>query len=109
MKRKDTKCYNVLVEEYCSNRFEFEAAEDLISDIEKVIEKSQKKYAEIVSSDSALKAWFDAFVSMNRSFIEMNIMNKEYYDGRMKGYGNLLVNDYGEDLEKLYENYKIIK
>lgn len=109
MKRKDTKCYNVLVEEYCSNRFEFETAEDLISGIEEIIEKSQKKYAEIVSSDSALKAWFDAFVSMNRSFIEMNIMNKEYYDGRMKGYGNLLVKDYGEDLEKLYENYKIIK
>lgn len=105
MKIKGTKCYKDLVEEYCSNRLEFETAEDLISGIEEIIEKSQKKYAEIVSSDSALKAWFDAFVSMNRSFIEMNIMNKDYYEGRMKRYGNLLVKDYGEDLEKLYENY----
>jgi hypothetical protein len=107
MKRKDTKFYNALVDEYCSNRFEFETAEDLIHSIEEIIEKSQKKYAEIVSSDSALKAWFDAFVSMNRSFVEMNKMNKDYYEGRMESYGKLLVMDYGEDLEKLYENYKL--
>lgn len=109
MKRNDTKFYMDLIDEYCSSRFEFETAEDLIHSIEEIIEKSQKKYAEIVSSDSALKAWFDAFVSMNRSFIEMNIMNKDYYEGRMKGYGNLLLKDYGEDLEKLYKEYKIIK
>jgi len=109
MKRNDTKFYMDLIDEYCSSRLEFETAEDLIHSIEEIIEKSQKKYAEIVSSDSALKAWFDAFVSMNRSFIEMNIMNKDYYEGRMKGYGNLLLKDYGEDLEKLYKEYKIIK
>lgn len=106
MKRKDTKCYKDLVEKYCSSRFAFETAEDLISNVEKSIEKSQKKYAEIDNVDSTIKAWFDAFIFLCKSNIEKSMMNKEYYEGRMENYGKLLVMKYGEDLEKLYDDYE---
>ena len=107
MKRKDTKCYQDLVEKYCSNRLNFETAEDLISDTKETIETSQKKYAEIDNGDNAIKTWFDCFVSILNAKIEMSIMNKVYYKEKMEKFGKLLVSDYGEDLEKLYDDYEV--
>ena len=107
MKRKDTKCYRDLVENYCSSRLEFETAEDKISDIEETIEKSQKRYAEIGNDDSMIKAWFDAFIYMNKANMEVFVYKKEHYGGIMEECGNLLVSDYGEDLEKLYDEYEV--
>jgi hypothetical protein len=107
MKRKDTKCYRDLVENYCSSRLEFESAEDMLSDTKEAIEKSQKRYAEIGNDDSMIKVWFDAFVYMNKVKIEASMLKKEHYEGIMKECGKLLVSDYGEDLEKLYEGYKV--
>lgn len=93
MKRKDTKRYRDLVENYCSSRLEFETAEDKISDIEETIEKSQKRFAEI---ELALFIYMEVFV-----------YKKEYCEERMEECGKLLVSDYGEDLEKLYEGYEV--
>ena len=107
MKRKDRRSYKDLVEKYCSSRFNFETAENAISNAEENIEKSQKKLAEIDDGDGMIKEWFDAFVSINNYKIEMGIESKSYYVERMEKYGKLLVKDYGEDLEKLYGNYKI--
>lgn len=107
MKRKDTKCYRDLVENYCSSRLEFETAEDKISDIEETIEKSQKKFAELDNGDSMIKSWFDAFIYMNKANMEVFVYKKEYCEERMEECGNLLVSDYGEDLEKLYDEYEV--
>ena len=51
MKRKDTKCYKELVEDYCSSRLALETADYLISNAKENIEKSQKKYAEMDNVD----------------------------------------------------------
>ena len=51
MKRKDTKCYRDLVENYCSSRLEFETAEDKISDIEETIEKSRREVDATIKRD----------------------------------------------------------
>ena len=34
-------------------------------------------------------------------------MNKVYYKEKMEKFGKLLVSDYGEDLEKLYDDYEV--
>lgn len=106
MKRKDTKCYKELVEKYCSSRLGFENAEDLISNAEKVIEKSQRKYTEIDNGDSMINAWFHTFMFMCRSNILMSKENKRHYGETMERCGKLLMDDYDEDLEKLYDNYE---
>ena len=107
MKRKDTKCYRDLVENYCSSRLHFENAEESISNAKENIEKSFEKYAELDNDDSIIKSWFDAFMGMSKSIIEMNTINKDYCGKRMEECGKLLVSDYGEDLEKLYEEYEV--
>lgn len=104
MKRKDTECYKDLVDTYCSSRIHVENAKELISAAKENIEKSFEKYAEIDNDDSMIKAWFDAFLDVNKSGIELNTINRDYYEGIMEEYGNLLIKDYGEDLEKLYDN-----
>jgi hypothetical protein len=105
MKRKDTKCYKDLVDNYCTSRIHVENAEEMISVGKENIEKAFEKYAELDNDDSMIKAWFDAFMCVNKANIEMSTFNKEHYEERMEKYGKLLVKDYGEDLEKLYENY----
>jgi len=114
MKRKDRRSYNEipflkkdLVEKYCSSRFNFETAENAISNAEENIEKSQKKLAEMDDVDDMIKEWFDAFVSINNYKIEIGMESKAYYMERMEKYGKLVISDYDEDLEKLYANYKI--
>lgn len=107
MKRKDTKCYKELVEDYCSSRFEVETADYLISNAKENIEKSQKKYAEIDNGDMMIKSWFDAFVMINQYNIDINISNKESNAKSMENYGKLLIEYYDEDLDKLYASYEL--
>ena len=107
MKRKDTKCYKELVEEYCSSRFEVETADYLISNAKENIEKSQKKYAEMDNVDMMIKSWFDAFVMINQYNIDINISNKESNVKSMENSGKLLIEYYEEDLDKLYASYEL--
>ena len=107
MKRKDTKCYKNLVEDYCSSRFEVETADYLISIAKENIEKSQKKYAEMDNVDMMIKSWFDAFIVINRYNINNSISNKESYVKSMENYGKLLIESYDEDLDKLYASYEL--
>lgn len=107
MKRKDTKCYKELVEDYCSSRFEVETADYLISNAKENIEKSQKKYAEIDNGDMMIKSWFDAFVMINQYNIDINISNKESNAKIMENSGKLLIEYYDEDLDKLYASYEL--
>lgn len=107
MKRKDTKCYKELVEDYCSSRFEVETADYLISIAKENIEKSQKKYAEIDNGDMMIKSWFDAFVMINQYNIDINISNKESNAKSMENSGKLLIEYYDEDLDKLYASYEL--
>ena len=107
MKRKDTKCYKELVEEYCSSRLALETADYLISNAKENIEKSQKKYAEIDNGDMMIKSWLDAFVMVNQYNIDDSIRQKEFYADSMQKYGKLLIDYYGEDLDKLYDDYGV--
>ena len=107
MKRKDTKCYKELVEDYCSSRLALETADYLISNAKENIEKSQKKYAEIDNGDMMIKSWLDAFVMINQYNIDDSIRQKEFYADSMQKYGKLLIDYYGEDLDKLYDDYGV--
>ena len=107
MKRKDTKCYKELVEDYCSSRFEVEILDYLISNANENIEQSQKKYAEIDNGDMMIKSWLDAFVMINQYNIDDSIRQKEFYADSMQKYGKLLIDYYGEDLDKLYDDYGV--
>lgn len=107
MKRKDTKCYKELVEEYCASRLALETADYLISNAKENIEKSQKKYAEIDNGDMMIKSWFDAYVMINQYNIDNSISNKESYAKSMENYGKLLIEYYDEDLDKLYASYEL--
>lgn len=107
MKRKDTKCYKELVEDYCSSRFEVEILDYLISNANDNIEQSQKKYAEIDNGDMMIKSWFDAFVMINQYNIDINISNKESNAKSMENSGKLLIEYYDEDLDKLYASYEL--
>ena len=102
------QCYEDLVDEYCSSRIHVENAEELISAAKENIDKSFEKYVEIDNGDSMIKAWFDAFLYVNKCNIDINTINRDYYKERMERYGKLLVINYGEDLEELYENYGVI-
>lgn len=107
MKRKDTKCYKELVEEYCSSRLALETADYLISNAKENIEKSQKKYAEMDNGDMMIKSWFDAYVMINQYNIDNSISNKESYAKSMENSGKLLIEYYDEDLDKLYASYEL--
>ncbi len=107
MKRKDTKCYKELVEEYCSSRLALETADYLISNAKENIEKSQKKYAEMDNGDMMIKSWFDAFVMINQYNMDNSISNKESYAKSMENSGKLLIEYYDEDLDKLYASYEL--
>ena len=107
MKRKDTKCYKELVEDYCSSRLALETADYLISNAKENIEKSQKKYAEIDNGDMMIKSWFDAYVMINQYNIDNSISNKESYAKSMENSGKLLIEYYDEDLDKLYASYEL--
>ena len=107
MKRKDTKCYKELVEDYCSSRLALETADYLISNAKENIEKSQKKYAEIDNGDMMIKSWFDAYVMINQYNIDNSISNKESYAKIMENSGKLLIEYYDEDLDKLYASYEL--
>ena len=107
MKRKDTKCYKELVEDYCSSRLALETADYLISNTKENIEKSQKKYAEMDNVDVIIKSWFDAYVMINQYNIDINISNKESYAKSMENSGKLLIEYYDEDLDKLYASYEL--
>ena len=107
MKTKDTKCYKELVEDYCSSRLALETADYLISNAKENIEKSQKKYAEIDNGDMMIKSWLDAFVMINQYNIDDSIRQKEFYADSMQKYGKLLIDYYGEDLDKLYDDYGV--
>ena len=107
MKRKDTKCYKELVEEYCASRLALETADYLISNAKENIEKSQKKYAEMDNVDMMIKSWFDAFVMINQYNIDDSIRQREFYADSMQKYGKLLIDYYGEDLDKLYDDYEV--
>lgn len=107
MKTKDTKCYKELVEDYCSSRFEVEILDYLISNAKENIEQSQKKYAETDNGDMMIKSWLDAFVMINQYNIDDSIRQKEFYADSMEKYGKLLIDYYGEDLDKLYEDYEV--
>ena len=107
MKRKDTKCYKELVEDYCSSRLALETADYLISNAKENIEKSQKKYAEIDNGDMMIKSWFDAFVMINQYNIDNSMSNKESYAKSMENSGKLLIEYYDEDLDKLYASYEL--
>ena len=107
MKRKDTKCYKELVEDYCSSRLALETADYLISNAKENIEKSQKKYAEIDNGDMMIKSWFDAYVMINQYNIDTSISNKESYAKSMENSGKLLIEYYDEDLDKLYASYEL--
>lgn len=109
MEEKDKKvCYEDLVDEYCSSRIHVENQEELISAGKENIDKAFEKYAEMDNDDSMIKAWFDAFLQMNKSNIDMCTINRDHYKERMERYGKLLVVNYGEDLDKLYENYGVV-
>ena len=107
MKKKDTKCYKDLVEDYCSSRFEVEILDYLISNANENIEQSQKKYAEIDNGDMMIKSWFDAYVMINQYNIDNSISNKESYAKSMENSGKLLIEYYDEDLDKLYASYEL--
>ena len=107
MKRKDTKCYKELVEDYCSSRLALETADYLISNAKENIEKSQKKYAEMDNVDMMIKSWFDAFVMINQYNIDNSMSNKESYAKSMENSGKLLIEYYDEDLDKLYASYEL--
>ena len=107
MKRKDTKCYKELVEDYCSSRLALETADYLISNAKENIEKSQKKYDEIDNGDMMIKSWFDAYVMINQYNIDNSMSNKESYAKSMENSGKLLIEYYDEDLDKLYASYEL--
>ena len=107
MKRKDTKCYKELVEDYCSSRLALETADYLISNAKENIEKSQKKYAEMDNGDMMIKSWYDAFVMICQYNIDNSISNKESYAKSMENSGKLLIEYYEEDLDKLYASYEL--
>lgn len=107
MKRKDTKCYKELVEDYCSSRLALETADYLISNAKENIEKSQKKYAEMDNGDMMIKSWYDAFVMICQYNIDNSMSNKESYAKSMENSGKLLIEYYDEDLDKLYASYEL--
>ena len=107
MKRKDTKCYKELVEDYCSSRLALETADYLISNAKENIEKSQKKYAEIDNGDMMIKSWFDAYVMINQYNIDNSISNIVSFAICLEFSGKLLIEYYDEDLDKLYASYEL--
>ena len=106
MLRKDTKKYKNLCEDYATLR---DVVEHKKIDLEKYrdnLDISSQKYEELKNLDDIIKEWYNSYVNTYEMLIGLSESTLKEQEVKVKGYEYELVNDYGDDVDEIYEKYR---
>lgn len=109
MKRKNTKVYRELVQRYCDNRYEFEQRTDDVNEHNRIIDENKTHFSHLndnVKSDAFVVKWFNEFIKMHELNVIFGTQIIDHFSDDMDKDGEILKNDYGEDLDALYNSYQ---
>ena len=109
MKRKDTKRYQTLVDEYVGNRRFYESRQKEIDDCEHRIDEEERNMdiATVVLRDCGglldwVKSLVDDKVGMLHTLVELMKSSQRSAKEDMDECGSILVSEYDENLDELY-------
>jgi len=105
MLRKDTKKYREIVSAYCSFRKKYEKALKDIEYYSDLLSVSDRKYEELKDIDPQITEWYDGYTSVSKMALSFKKNDCEKYKIGTENYGSCLVEDYGDNLEKIYNTY----
>jgi len=104
MKRKDTKVYADIVENYCSTRHYVEYKKKEISNSYEGIGRAKATYDTIVNKNNAeIRMWYNTYVDILRMNAGMSENIIEEKTEKIKELEHILK----EDLDKLYDEWLI--
>ena len=107
MKRKDTKKYKELVDDYCESRMSLESNKETVEEMKANLEKEQEAFDNLPNKDDKhIKSWFKTYTTATKLSVE-NLTNMiESVEEKINEQGKTLVEDYEEDLDQLYKEWK---
>ena len=108
MKRKGTKIYQSLVDQYCRTRHRVEQRQADIDRYEADIERAKNKFDSLpvnLQEDEDIKKWYDGYTGTLNCFSSMTRHNQLNDKEDMEESGDMLVDEYEEDLDVLYSSY----
>jgi len=106
MKRKDTKVYQSIVEDYCSTRHNVEFRKESISESYENIGRAKAAYDMLANKNNEeIKKWYNFYTDMLRMSAGMteNLIKGE--PEKVKALEHTLKEDYLDDTEKLYDEW----
>lgn len=106
MKRKDTKVYQSIVEDYCSTRHNVEFRKESISESYENIGRAKAAYDMLANKNNEeIKKWYNFYTDMLRMNVGMteNLIKGE--PEKVKALKHTLKEDYLDDTEKLYDEW----
>ena len=108
MKRKDTKVYENTVENYCYTRLVVEDRQKSIADSYEKIGRAKAMYDTLVNNNNEeIKKWYNCYTEMLRMNAGMSENLLEGEPEKLKCLASVLEEDYDEDVDKLYNEWRI--
>ena len=109
MKKKGTKVYQSLVDKYCNARHRVEQRQAEIDRYESNIERAKNKFDSLpvnLQEDEDIKKWYDGYTDMLNSISSMTRYNQRNDKNDMEMSGDMLIDEYGDDLDGLYYSWE---
>lgn len=113
MLRKDTQKYQGILDGYVQGRCYYERACENLAKKQAELDKAKKHYDLLFSLDSDavslfnedIKEWYGCYTSAQNMLIGFEKSSINNFKGQMERYGKVLTEDYGDDLDLVYEKY----
>jgi hypothetical protein len=106
MKRKDTKIYKELVDNYCGIRRTVECYQKEVNNGYMMIGRAKKKFDSLglsLKEDEDIKEWYRGYTDVLQMSVGMAEHSLKDNQERLDSLSKVLVEDYEEDLDLLYE------
>lgn len=109
MKKRGTKFYQSLADKYCIARESVESRQEDIGKRNADIEKAKSKFNSMsigLQEDEDIKEWYDHYINGMNYMIGLLKYNLRESKEMMEKNGEVLVNEYGDNLDELYKSWK---
>lgn len=107
MKRKDTKKYKELVDDYCESRMSLESNKETVEEMKENLKKEQEAFDNLPNKDNEhIKCWFEIYTATTMMSVGSLTNMIETVKERINEKGKIIEKDYEEDLDQLYNEWK---
>ena len=107
MKQRETKIYNSYVIQYYDARYLYESELKKINKCDKEISKANEKFSILDTYDKDIILWYNTYLSVVTVTLSYAETHAKQDKKTMEIIGEILVEEYKEDLDELYLKNKL--